>query len=241
LGSLYEKFYQKDDFKPVREILDCDADDSPEIRRLISEEPPEFTDYLNFFEFVAVLGKSRQLKPDEIEDLFRYYLDCLEKNRKVRDYIATKRIRALGQTAPRPANRMKDYLFGYGTLAAENAPREIAGTVKKLKCLGEGFIFGRLYDLGEYPAAVLDSSPRSKIFGKIYELPDDPRLLDRLDAYEEFDSEHPARSLFVRRQASINRPNKQKVKGWVYEYNGDVRSLPRIRNGRDSKMAAWIR
>jgi hypothetical protein len=90
LGSLYEKFYQKDDLKPVREILDCDADDSAEIRRLISQEPPGFTDYLNFFEFVAVLGKSGQLKPDEIEDLFRYYLDCLEKNRKVRDYIATK-------------------------------------------------------------------------------------------------------------------------------------------------------
>ena len=136
---------------------------------------------------------------------------------------------------------MKDYLFAYGTLAAENAPPKIAGTVKKLKCIGEGFIFGRLYNLGEYPAAVLGTSPRSKIFGKIYELPDDPRLLDRLDAYEEFDSEHPGKSLFVRRQASINRSNKQKVKGWVYDYNGDVSSLPRIRNGRKSKMASWIR
>ena len=57
---------------------------------------------------------------------------------------------------------MKDYLFAYGTLAAENAPPKIAGTVKKLKCIGEGFIFGRLYNLGEYPAAVLGTSPRSK-------------------------------------------------------------------------------
>jgi len=70
--------------------LDCEASDSAGVVKLVSEEPPEFTDYLNFFEFVAVLWKSGQLKPDEIEDLFRYYLDCLEKNRKVRDYIAAK-------------------------------------------------------------------------------------------------------------------------------------------------------
>lgn len=90
LGSLYEKFYERNDLKEVREVLDCDTGDSPEINKLVNEESQRFTDYLNFFEFVAVLGKSGQLKQDEIEDLFRYYLDCLEKNRKVRDYIAAK-------------------------------------------------------------------------------------------------------------------------------------------------------
>jgi hypothetical protein len=53
--------------------LDCEASDSAGVVKLVSEEPFEFTDYLNFFEFVAVLWKSGQLKPDEIEDLFRYY------------------------------------------------------------------------------------------------------------------------------------------------------------------------
>ena len=90
LGSLYEKFYERNDLKEVREVLDCDKGDSPEINKLVDEESQRFTDYLNFFEFVAVLGKSGQLKQGEIEDLFRYYLDCLEKNRKVRDYIAAK-------------------------------------------------------------------------------------------------------------------------------------------------------
>ena len=90
LASLYEKFYERPDLKGIRETLDCEASDSAGVVKLVSEEPFEFTDYLNFFEFVAVLWKSGQLKPDEIEDLFRYYLDCLEKNRKVRDYIAAK-------------------------------------------------------------------------------------------------------------------------------------------------------
>ena len=90
LASLYEKFYEKDNLKKVREILDIRAPDSSEVDGLVREEPPDFTDYLNFFEFVAILGKSRQLKSGEIEDLFRYYLDCLEKNKQVRDYIAMK-------------------------------------------------------------------------------------------------------------------------------------------------------
>jgi len=133
---------------------------------------------------------------------------------------------------------MKDYLFLYGTLAGESAPEEVASALKKLKYVGKGFVFGRLYDLGEYPVAEMDSSPRNKVFGKIYELPDDPGLLNRLDTYEEFDLAHPARSLFVRRRASINRSNQTKVKGWVYEYNRDVGSLPPIRNGQYSKLAA---
>ena len=90
LASLYDKFYEKDNLKKVRETLDSETADSSEVDRLMGEEPPEFTDYLNFFEFVALLGKSRQLKSNEIEDLFRYYLDCLERNKKVRNYIATK-------------------------------------------------------------------------------------------------------------------------------------------------------
>jgi len=133
---------------------------------------------------------------------------------------------------------MKDYLFVYGTLAEENAPREIADTVRKLKYVGKGFVFGRLYNLGKYPGAILEDKARHKIFGKIFELPSDRKLLNRLDAYEEFDPKRPAKSLFLRRQTSISRPNRKKVKGWVYEYNGNVGARPLIENGRYSRKAA---
>jgi len=132
---------------------------------------------------------------------------------------------------------MKDYLFAYGTLAEDRVPLEIASAVKRLKYVGDGFIFGRLYDLGDYPGAVLDAGARRKIFGKIYELPSDSKLLNRLDTYEEFDPERPSQSLFVRKQTSINRPNKKTVKGWVYEYNKGVRRRPLIEHGRYSKKA----
>lgn len=48
LASLYEKFYEKGDLKSIREILDCDDDISLDITKLVRDEPPEFTDYLNF-------------------------------------------------------------------------------------------------------------------------------------------------------------------------------------------------
>jgi hypothetical protein len=97
LASLYEKFYEKENLKKVRQILDSETENSSEADRLISEEAPEFTDYLNFFEFVAVLKKSRQLKSNEIEDLFHYYLDCLETSPKIREYLAAKGYEHLDQ------------------------------------------------------------------------------------------------------------------------------------------------
>ena len=59
LASLYEKFYERSELKEVREILDCKGGRSEAIDKVVSEEPPAFSDYLNFFEFVAVLRKSR--------------------------------------------------------------------------------------------------------------------------------------------------------------------------------------
>jgi hypothetical protein len=97
LASLYEKFYEKDQLKGVRQILDSADRDASEINKLVTDESPEFTDYLNFFEFVAVLEKSGQLKSNEIEDIFHYYLDCLEKSPKIREYLAAKGYEHLDQ------------------------------------------------------------------------------------------------------------------------------------------------
>jgi hypothetical protein len=90
LAKLYEKFYEENEsLKDIREKLDCDENASPEIKTL-DEQGSGFSDYLNFFEFVAVLEKSGQLTSGEIEDLFGYYLDCLERCKPVRRYIREK-------------------------------------------------------------------------------------------------------------------------------------------------------
>jgi len=105
LSSLYEKFYERADLKRVREVLDCEGGQSPAIDKLVADEPAEFSDYLNFFEFVAVLGKSRQLTHEEIEDLFHYYLDCLEGCPPVRDYIAKKGFERLDKLLRQRTNK----------------------------------------------------------------------------------------------------------------------------------------
>jgi gamma-glutamylcyclotransferase (GGCT)/AIG2-like uncharacterized protein YtfP len=132
---------------------------------------------------------------------------------------------------------MKEYLFVYGTLANENVPEEIASTVRRLKYVGDGFIFGRLYDLGEYPGAVLDGDRRNKVFGKIFELPDDREVLECLDAYEAFDPQQPSKSLFVRRRTTISRPKQPPLMGWMYEYRGNVGALPLIEDGQYSSAS----
>jgi gamma-glutamylcyclotransferase (GGCT)/AIG2-like uncharacterized protein YtfP len=132
---------------------------------------------------------------------------------------------------------MKDYLFAYGTIAEDNAPQEIAGAVRQLKYVGDGFIFGRLYDLGECPGAVLQHSRHHKIFGKIFEVPAGSTALARLDAYEGFNPYRPSESLFVRRRTAIGRPKQRTLRGWVYEYTRPIESLPMIENGRYSKVS----
>jgi hypothetical protein len=84
-SSFYEKFYEADRYKTIREILDCG--DDHQILQLVEKEEPEFTDYLNFFEHVAIFTKSRQLNTDDVEASFAYYLNCLSSVEAVRKYI----------------------------------------------------------------------------------------------------------------------------------------------------------
>lgn len=128
---------------------------------------------------------------------------------------------------------MKQYLFVYGTLRKGLAPLEIAETVEKLKFVGEGFIYGSLYDLGEYPAALLGAS--DKVFGEIFELPDDKRVLQKLDEYEGFYPNSREKSLYVRKRTTAYVGN-EKLRTWIYESNQDLSNFPIIESGNYSNL-----
>lgn len=87
--SLYTRFYEKPELKTVRDQLDCAAGDAT-VARLVTEETPALTDYLNFFEFVAYLQSSKQLSRTDVQALFGYYLDCLRRHKDVVGYIRNK-------------------------------------------------------------------------------------------------------------------------------------------------------
>jgi len=84
-STFYEKFYEGEKYRNVRVLLD--SSDSQNIEKLVDEESVEFTDYLNFFEHIAIFGESGQLTSTDVEASFRYYLNCLENQPKVRAYI----------------------------------------------------------------------------------------------------------------------------------------------------------
>ena len=87
--TLYARFFEKSDLKDIREIVDSNADD-PKVEELVSNETAAWTDYLNFFEFVAYLQESKQLSKEDVGALLGYYLECLKRHRSCRDYIQDK-------------------------------------------------------------------------------------------------------------------------------------------------------
>ncbi len=104
------------------------------------------------------------------------------------------------------------HLFAYGTLQPGLAPLEIAPVVEKLRLVGEGFLFGKLYDLGSYPGAVIDSASAWLVYGTVYELPEEAEILRQIDAYEGPE--------YARIEQLVTLVAGKVLTCWVYDYQG---------------------
>ncbi len=91
LASLYTKFYEAPDLKRIRTCLDESLPNAAPVQDLVRTEDSDFTDYLNFFEFVAYLKARGQLSKRDVAALFDYYLRLLSKHEDVRKYILDDR------------------------------------------------------------------------------------------------------------------------------------------------------
>jgi hypothetical protein len=98
--QLYEKLFENPQYKDVRRRLDYD--DADEIKALLKADLgnqkftfdqqvkfDEFTDYLNFFELIALLKAIGQLTSEDIRATFDYYLRLLthQRNPEIRQYL----------------------------------------------------------------------------------------------------------------------------------------------------------
>jgi gamma-glutamylcyclotransferase (GGCT)/AIG2-like uncharacterized protein YtfP len=126
---------------------------------------------------------------------------------------------------------MAQYLFVCGTLLPGLIPDELWQVAARFRDVGPASVAGCLYDLGDYPGAVLDECGTSRVMGRLYQLPDDDETLPALDEYEGYRPDGPEGSLFVRVQTSASPGNGDSVSCWIYVYNRDVAGAPVIADG----------
>jgi len=121
------------------------------------------------------------------------------------------------------------YLFVYGTLLDE--ANEFAVYLKE-NCIfyKEGKFKGRLYDIGEYPGAIVESGNDAFVYGSIFILNDTQSILKILDDYEGVGEDESQPNEFIRKLLTIETADKP-IKCWVYLYNLPVDGLRQIVSG----------
>jgi gamma-glutamylcyclotransferase (GGCT)/AIG2-like uncharacterized protein YtfP len=125
---------------------------------------------------------------------------------------------------------MNDKLFVYGTLLDEDNKYGIY-LRSNSRFFAAGTIRGKLYDIGEYPGAVLVKEGDNYIHGTIM-LVDRPReVLRVIDDYEGFGDDQPQPNEFVRVLTDAE-TQKGQVSCWVYLYDLPVKALRPISDGR---------
>ena len=92
LYDLHKSFFEEGKYNEMREQLDVASEEqmSKNCAQLCSDEPEEFTRYLNFFEFVAYLQRNGNLTLDDVRSLLGYYLKRLKVDPQLYSYIQSK-------------------------------------------------------------------------------------------------------------------------------------------------------
>ncbi|MBX2924267.1 MAG: hypothetical protein KF746_18850 [Chitinophagaceae bacterium] len=88
LKALFEKFYEKEEFKEVRRWIESgEINNKINLDATVSEEEEKVADYLNFFEFIATLEVDKQLKLADVKNLFEYYLNKIKHSEKCMTWV----------------------------------------------------------------------------------------------------------------------------------------------------------
>ena len=123
-------------------------------------------------------------------------------------------------------------LFVYGALRKGFEHPVFTYIANYFHFVGPGKIKGRLYDLGEYPAAI-PADDDHYIFGELYTIRHKDEFcyaIGQLDDYEGINPGDDATSLYRRELTEVYTDNGL-VTAWVYWYNGSVDGYPPIASG----------
>ena len=98
--------------------------------------------------------------------------------------------------------------------------------------MGEAKVKGKLYDLGEYPAAI-PTTEEDFIKGELYELKEAGEFewaIEQLDDYEGLNPEEGETKLYARELVEVF-CNNQSTQAWIYWCTKDVTGRPLIASG----------
>jgi gamma-glutamylcyclotransferase (GGCT)/AIG2-like uncharacterized protein YtfP len=127
----------------------------------------------------------------------------------------------------RPA--VTEKIFVYGTLMGGFDRRRRVGIDTRMRFVARGWITAALYDLGIFPAAI--PALEGRVWGEVYEVEDDPSVVQKLDEIEGFRSNDPDTSLYIRALADVTLDSGATDAAWVYFYNAPLGQGERIESG----------
>jgi gamma-glutamylcyclotransferase (GGCT)/AIG2-like uncharacterized protein YtfP len=122
------------------------------------------------------------------------------------------------------------FLFVYGTLLDED--NEFAVYLKNNSiCFSAGKVKGKLYDIGEYPGAILFAEGEEYIYGYILKIDIAEKVFKVIDDYEGYGGEQSWPNEFIRVLTDIETESGA-MPCWIYLYNLPVNGLSYIPGGR---------
>ena len=124
------------------------------------------------------------------------------------------------------------HLFVYGSLRSGFQSPAYEYISRFFELVGDAKAKGKMYDLGEYPAAK-PTDEECNIVGELYRIRNEKEFdwaIGQLDDYEGVNVEDDEEQLY-RREITEVLINDQPVKAWIYWYNGDVSDRPVIASG----------
>ena len=121
------------------------------------------------------------------------------------------------------------FLFVYGTLLQPG--NEFAAYLNKhCKFIGDGRIRGRLYDIGQYPGAVIGNTEERYIHGSIFMMDDPETILKVVDDYEGIGELYNHPHEYIRELVDIFTDNGD-INCWIYLYNLPVAAYNEVTTG----------
>ena len=124
------------------------------------------------------------------------------------------------------------HLFVYGSLRSGFRSPAYEYISRYFDLVGEAKVKGKLFDLGEYPAAK-PTDENKFIIGELYRIRKESEFswaIGQLDDYEGVHVGYDETQLYRRDIAEVHIDNKI-TNAWIYWYHGDVEDKPVIESG----------